>query len=597
MCIKQLLKRKVSLFIIVLLLTSVSCGKRAEVLFDQIEQEISVNPASAYQQLQEIDVESLRSKSIQARYALLMSVAMDKSYIDVADDSLVQTAVKYYKSHGSISDRMLAWYSLGRVQRNAGNNAGAIISFLQAMDLAEAIPNMHYFGLITKNMAELYREVHDYDSALFYYQKSSKAFLETDEPYYRAYSVLGESWVQMARGKFELADSLLFSLEEYAKAETKTSLLASVYKSRALLFMSQEKQDPESAISLSRKAAQLGFPPRKVDDYNTLARAFEFLNQTDSVKYYLSLAEENEITLRDSIQLCNTRYGIFDHRRQYFEANRQLEKGVTLHNRLVFNRENQQISNAISTFSRQEAAQQAIVSRHRLELLILSAVTMLALLGVIIMIVMNKKRQILENEKKIEEDLAHILEITEELQEERSTHSEMAKAMNDLIAEKIAVVKLCADAYDAVKNEPKENPRDPYRHLDEDPVQKKTEEMQQFLCALESFRKDDSLFAVLEDSVNKWRNSIMKKLRIAFSKEKMGKAGLTEDDFRMLMLFYAGIPDRTIAFLMDMTCSAVRTRKNRYKARFAQIDHPEGAYFLQELSFFPNTKSHVTKEK
>ena len=65
----------------------------------------------------------------------------------------------------------------------------------------------------------------------------------------------------------------------------------------------------------------------------------------------------------------------------------------------------------------------------------------------------------------------------------------------------------------------------------------------------------------------------------------------------MLMLFYAGIPDRTIAFLMEMTCAAVRTRKSRYKERFAQKDCPGGNKYLQELAVFPGTKLHVTSEK
>lgn len=576
---------------------AVSCERAIDRQLDEAEQVLAVQPQEAFNKLSAVDPGGIHRESRRARYALLLSLARDKSYIDVANDSLIQTAVKYYKSHGSLSDRMLAWYSLGRVQRNAGNNTGAIISFLQAKELAEVIPDKHYYGLATKNMAELYAAVHDYDTELYYYQESSKAFLETGEPYYRAYSMLGEARAEMARGKYELADSLLISLEEYAKAETHTSLLASVLKTRALTYMNQEREEPDKVILFSREAQQMGFPPEYVDGFGTLAMAFEFLHQEDSVNYYLSLAEECTKTLTDSIQLCNTKYGLFDYKKQYLEANRQLEKGVALHNRLVFNRENQQIANSISAFSRQEAIQQALVSHHRLELLLLSSVTILALLGAIVMILLNRRRQIREKDKKIEEDLAQILEITEELQEVRANHSEMAKAINDLIAEKIAVVKMCADAYEEVKNAPKENPRDPYRYLDEDPIQKKTEEMQHFLLALDNFRKDDSLFAVLEDSVNKWRDNIMHKLRCDYSKESMGKAGFTEDDFKMLMLFYAGIPDRTIAFLMDMTCVAVRTRKSRYKERFAQKDCPGGAYYLQVLASFPDKKPLVTSGK
>lgn len=576
------------------LLFAGSCERAIDRQLDEIEQVLSLQPKDAFDRLSALDSDGLHSESRRARYALLLSLARDKSYVDVTDDSLIQTAVRYYHNHGSKTDRMLAWYSLGRVQRNAGNNTGAIISFLQAKELAEAIPDKHYYGLTTKNMAELYATVHDYDTELYYYQESSKAFLETGEPYYRAYSMLGESWAEMARGEYELTDSLLQTLEEYARKEQANNLLASVFQSRSLLEMKPERRNPEKTISLSREAAQMGFPPEYVDGFGILAVAFEYLNQPDSVNYYLSLAENSAYTILDSIQLSNTKYRILDHRKKHKEANTQLEKGVTLHNKLVFNRENLQIANAVSSFSREEAARQSLVSRHRLRLLILSIITILALCCIMVMILINRRRQIREKEMKIEEEMAQILEITDELQEERENHTEMAKAINGLIFEKIAVVKMCADAYEAVKNGPKEDPRDPYRYLDEDPVQKKTEDMQQFLCALDLFRKDDSLFAVLENSVNKWRNNIMTRLRDDFSKENMGKAGFSEGDFKMLMLFYAGIPDRTIAFLMDMTCSAVRTRKSRYKDRFTQIDSPEGVYYLQELADSQNKNLFVT---
>lgn len=123
-----------------------SCERTIDRQLDEAEQVLAVQPQEAFNKLSAMDPGEIRSKSRRARYALLLSLARDKSYIDVVDDSLIQTAVKYYKSHGSMSDRMLAWYSLGRVQRNAGNNTGAIISFLQAKELAEAIPDKHYYS-------------------------------------------------------------------------------------------------------------------------------------------------------------------------------------------------------------------------------------------------------------------------------------------------------------------------------------------------------------------------------------------------------------------------------------------------------------------
>lgn len=594
MCIKQSLKRKVSLFVIVLLLTSVSCGKRAKVLFDEIEKEISVNPSSAYERLQEIDAENLWPESSRARYALLMSLAMDKSYIDVADDSLVQIAVRYYQDRKDTYHKMLALYSLGRVQRNANNKPGAIVSFLRAKELAESIPEYHYWGLITRNMAELYGSSQDYDMELLFYKESADAFWENNEPFYAAYSLRGMARSHMSKGQYDLADSLLIALGEYAQKEKRKSLLSSVLKDRALIQMTPKKKDPKSAISLYYEAAALGYPIKQTVDYGTMATAYEFLEQKDSVKQYLDLADRSAKTILDSIHVCNTKYRIFNHRHIYQEANTQLERGVQLHNKLVFNAENQQLANAVSDYRRKEAVRQSEIAKYRLVLLVITAIAIVALLGVILLVVINRKRQIkeknriiLEKEQKIEEELAYIQEISDQLQIASSSQSEMAKSINDLISEKIAIVKICADSYESVKSDPKYNPRDPYCHLDEDPRKKKDAQMKEFLLALDKFRKDEALFSVLEESVNKWRDNIMRHLRDACSKEKMVKPRLSEDDFRIIMLTYAGIPDRTIAFLMDMTCAAVRTRKTRYKERLLRPDISDGSFFVQGMAFFP----------
>jgi len=579
--------------VVILFLIAASCHNAIDRQLDEIEWKLSDNPRSAYEQLSEIPADDLNSKSRQARYALLMSLAMDKSYIDVADDSLIQVAVRYYKNRGADRNRMLALYSLGRVQLNAENRTSAIISLLQAKEIAERLDDRHYLGLITKNMAYIYGDSQDYDTELSCYQESVSSFLSIEEWNYVAYSELGEARSLLSKGEFDAADSVFRHLEEYAHKEQDYYLLASVLKDRASIMMEPGRISPGEAIKLYREAGELGFPADMTADLGTLAIAFEFLNQTDSALYYLALAENNANTLLDSIHFYNTKFRILNHGGHQEEANSQMLRGINLHNKLIFNRNNQQIANTVSVYSQQEALRQAEVARYRLILLFLSIVALLAMIGFLYLNIRSRKRQlqmkalvIQEKEQKIEEEMAQIQEISEELQWTRENQSEMAQTINSLIRAKIEIVKICADAYETVKNEPKQNPKDPYRYLDEDPVKKKEKEMQQFLQALDMFRKDDTIFALLEENVNKWRENLMVKLRKACAKESMSKPQFTENDFRLIMLFYSGIPDRTIAFLLDMTCSAVRTRKTRYKDRLIQPDIPDGYFFVQELTSF-----------
>lgn len=589
---RQVILGKGSFLVFFFLLVVASCGKRIDVQLGEIEKEVELTPSSAYHRLLNIDAGELRPESRRARYALLMSLAMDKSFIDVTDDSLAQIAVKYYGSHRDSYHQMLSWYSLGRVQSNASNKPGAIVSFLRAKELAETLSEWHYYGLATRNMAVLYESCRDYDRELYYYHLSSEAFEKTHEPFYAVYSIQGQARAYMAKGHFDTADSLLLTVEAYARKESNRPLLASVLKDRAYIQMTPEKGNPREVLLLYNEVRGLGIPAKYSSDYRTLAIAHEYLGHKDSVKYYLDLAEQSAKTLLDSIHVYNTKYRIQINRHNYHEANAQIERGLDLHNKFVYNAENQQIANAISNYSHQEAVRLSDLAHYRLVLFVVSSITVFALLGVIVLVVINKKRQIreknriiIEKEQRIEEELALIQDISEDLQVVRGDRSEMAKTINALIGEKIAIVKICADSYESVKAEPKVNPRDPYSYLDIDPQKKKEEQMENFLTALDSFRRDEALFSVLEESVNKWRNNIMLRLRQVCSTESMAKPRFAESDFRILMLTYAGIPDRTIAFLMDMTCAAVRTRKSRYKERLVQPDIPAGEKFVQEMVF------------
>ena len=80
-------------------------GPRAQL--DQAEALMTEHPDSALSILQEVDEAQLSTKAQQARFALLLSMALDKNYIDVASDSLIRPAVEYYEKHGSDRKKML----------------------------------------------------------------------------------------------------------------------------------------------------------------------------------------------------------------------------------------------------------------------------------------------------------------------------------------------------------------------------------------------------------------------------------------------------------------------------------------------------------
>ena len=52
--------------------------------------------SEAFRVLEGIDKSELTSKELEAKYALLLSQALDKNYIDLQSDSIIAPAVRYY---------------------------------------------------------------------------------------------------------------------------------------------------------------------------------------------------------------------------------------------------------------------------------------------------------------------------------------------------------------------------------------------------------------------------------------------------------------------------------------------------------------------
>ena len=78
-----------------LLCVIASCEVKERHQMDEAEALLSDYPDSVLAVLDKIDPSLLRSRGNSARYALLMSAALDKNYIDVIVDSLTRQAVDY----------------------------------------------------------------------------------------------------------------------------------------------------------------------------------------------------------------------------------------------------------------------------------------------------------------------------------------------------------------------------------------------------------------------------------------------------------------------------------------------------------------------
>ena len=135
-------------------------------VLSQAETLMGERPDSALAVLQQIDASELSGRKAQAKYALLLSQALDKNYIDKTDFGVLQPAIDYYDNHGTSSDRFLTLYYQGRILQNSEAYAQAMLAYTKAEALIPHIADEYYVALLYAQMGIIYKTLYDYPKSL-----------------------------------------------------------------------------------------------------------------------------------------------------------------------------------------------------------------------------------------------------------------------------------------------------------------------------------------------------------------------------------------------------------------------------------------------
>lgn len=98
--------------IISIALFALSCRNNPSItmLLNKVEDNIELHPDSSLNILNSLQLRNINKHEDKARYALLKSMALDKNYIDVTNDSLISVALSYYEKHGTADEKLKSYY-------------------------------------------------------------------------------------------------------------------------------------------------------------------------------------------------------------------------------------------------------------------------------------------------------------------------------------------------------------------------------------------------------------------------------------------------------------------------------------------------------
>lgn len=117
----------------------IGCGHKSEAwdTMDTAEVLMDSMPDSALTVLYSIEKTSLGDDKEKARYALLMSMALDKNYIDTTSFDVLQPAIDYYLEKGTPEERLRTLYYQGCIFLNKSDFDMAMQCYLKAEDLKD----------------------------------------------------------------------------------------------------------------------------------------------------------------------------------------------------------------------------------------------------------------------------------------------------------------------------------------------------------------------------------------------------------------------------------------------------------------------------
>lgn len=315
-----------------LLISSCNHGLDTTSILSEAEKVMTEYPDSALKLLQSIpNPEGLTGKA-QADYALLYSQALDKNYIDTANDSLIQIAVDYYKDRNDVKAKFYSYYYLGRVYFNGNLLDLATLAFMNAEQEVEALDDDYAAGLLYTEMGDIYREYYDFPKALDCYQQSTWYYEKAGKYQHKLWGRLSQSAVYDAMGEKQKCYDLLCNIMSEAKHIGYSQMIR--FCLGDLIIMSLKMERKADALNfykeLKENYSMEGFTP---SFYASLGVLQARENNYSDAQTYLEKAWGLSEIVNDSIFVHHKASEIYLAQQKYEKAYSELENCVLLQNK------------------------------------------------------------------------------------------------------------------------------------------------------------------------------------------------------------------------------------------------------------------------
>lgn len=155
----------------------VSCtNPKVQETMDCAETLMEEQPDSAIVILSSVNKSELSGNQERARYAVLMSMALDKNYIDTTTFDVLQPAIDYYPKHGTPDDKLRTYYYQGVIFQNRGERENALNSYIKGFDISQGCCDSLTLARSLVAQARLYKDFYDFNSYSNLYSRAAEIY-------------------------------------------------------------------------------------------------------------------------------------------------------------------------------------------------------------------------------------------------------------------------------------------------------------------------------------------------------------------------------------------------------------------------------------
>lgn len=389
----------------------------------QVESYIEERPDSALVVLEQIDPSELSSKEEKAKYSLLYSMALDKNFVDKTDFEILQPAIDYYEDNGSATDKLRTLYYQGRIYQNAGNDALAMESYVNAINNGETSDD-----ILTK--ARLYVAQGNIYTSLLKWESSNEANTKAAEYFYQKGKI--DSYVNcllkvcnghIQNSDYDKAEVTLHKCDDYLY-EISNNKLGKYYS--ALLVLQIHKGDDEIISTTIEKYYKCVSEENR--DYIAIANAYVAINDSNKALNIL-IDRDYSSNINQEMRYLATLAGVYENQGNHKLALETYLKYYDLHD--------------IEVYSIFEQDTQFVEERHSLELrniqeqetknrIILLSIILVSILLVIVVYIRGKLKSRTIQQAHAKQEAERYRLLYEQMEYEKDNLSELLSHNNDL---------------------------------------------------------------------------------------------------------------------------------------------------------------------